>query len=105
MSGYTTSTIKSDHENKVISNFDFNVANLVARELAFFKTRIADIEKEKRHFKVSKELKMKKNKKAYEEGVKLFWAYANLHSGAKANKDGLDVDVTDKRNLIRRRLF
>ncbi|TQD90983.1 hypothetical protein C1H46_023421 [Malus baccata] len=105
---------------------------------AFFKTLIADIEKEKEvrmariellksikddhrlrawrnrfkvrllkhclyednvsQFKVSKELEMKGE-------VELFWAYANLHSGAKANKDWLDVDVTEKRIFIPRRLF
>ncbi|RXH75656.1 hypothetical protein DVH24_039355 [Malus domestica] len=55
-------------------------------------------------FKVSKELEMKK-KKVYEGGVELFQAYAILHSGSKANKDWLNVDVTDKRNLLYRLLF
>ncbi|KAB2625765.1 S ribonuclease [Pyrus ussuriensis x Pyrus communis] len=56
-------------------------------------------------FKVFKEFEMKKKKKAYKGEVKLFQAYANLHSYAKANKDWLDVNVTNKRSLLLRRLF
>ncbi|KAB2617389.1 S ribonuclease [Pyrus ussuriensis x Pyrus communis] len=55
-------------------------------------------------FKVSKELEIKK-KKAYEGEVELLRVYANLHNGAKANKDWLDVDMTNKPSLLRRHFF
>ncbi|RXI09361.1 hypothetical protein DVH24_033978 [Malus domestica] len=86
MANYTTPIRESDHENEVKNNFDFNAANLACRVRIKLLKSIEDghmLQAQRNRFKV-KLLKHKLKRCSYEDS---------------------DVDMTNKRSLLRRRSF